>query len=222
MRKFFMAVCVIGGLCALPAGAQDRLPGYLQAEKFTADKLRNMLFSTYVDPHWFQQGSRFWYQYKTSEGDFWYVVDPDKKRKELLFDREDMAARLTEIVQDPFEARHLPIRHLKASEDGRSFTFEVTSSREKKDSTGKPDGKEIFYFSYDLDTRELTHLKDQEKEPKRLRWGNVSPDGKSVVYADISIYNDFTHVFSLLFLNYRALMSLMNFEYFSPRTIPLS
>ena len=189
MRKFFMAVCVIGGLCALPAGAQDRLPGYLQAEKFTADKLRNMLFSTYVDPHWFQQGSRFWYQYKTSEGDFWYVVDPDKKRKELLFDREDMAARLTEIVQDPFEARHLPIRNLKAKEDGRTFTFEVASSREKKDSTGKPDGKEIFYFSYDLDTRELTHLKDQEKEPKRLRWGNVSPDGKSVVYAkDCNLY----------------------------------
>ena len=122
MRKFFMAVCVIGGLCALPAGAQDRLPGYLQAEKFTADKLRNMLFSTYVDPHWFQQGSRFWYQYKTSEGDFWYVVDPDKKRKELLFDREDMAARLTEIVQDPFEARHLPIRNPTARKSSTSPT----------------------------------------------------------------------------------------------------
>ena len=189
MRKFFMAICVATGLLTQPAKAQDRLPGYLQAEKFTADKLSNMLFSTLVDPHWFQQGNRFWYQYKTSEGTFWYIVDPAKKQKEPLFDREKMAARLSEIVQDPFEARHLPIRNLKASEDGRSFTFEVTSTREKKDSTGKPDGKEIFYFSYDVATQELTHLKDQEKEPKRLRWGNVSPDGKTVVYAkDCNLY----------------------------------
>lgn len=180
-----------GGLWSIsPSVAQDRLPGYLQAEKFTAEKLQNMLFSTYVDPHWFQQGNCFWFQYKTSEGTFWYVVNPSAKKKELLFDREKLASQLTEIVQDPFEARHLPIRNLKAQEDGHTFTFEVTSSRDKKDpKTNKVDGKEVFYFSYDYKTKELTHLKDKEKEPKKLDWGNVSPDGKSVVYAkDCNLY----------------------------------
>lgn len=180
-----------GGLWSIsPSVAQDRLPGYLQAEKFTAEKLQNMLFSTYVDPHWFQQGNCFWFQYKTSEGTFWYVVNPSAKKKELLFDREKLASQLTEIVQDPFEARHLPIRNLKAQEDGHTFTFEVTSSRDKKDpKTKKTDGKEIFYFSYDYKTKELTHLKDKEKEPKKLDWGSVSPDGKSVVYAkDCNLY----------------------------------
>lgn len=180
-----MAIFMAGGLWSIsPSVAQDRLPGYLQAEKFTAEKLQNMLFSTYVDPHWFQQGNCFWFQYKTSEGTFWYVVNPSAKKKELLFDREKLASQLTEIVQDPFEARHLPIRNLKAQEDGHTFTFEVTSSRDKKDpKTKKTDGKEIFYFSYDYKTKELTHLKDKEKEPKKLDWGSVSPDGKSVVYA---------------------------------------
>lgn len=56
--------------------------------------------------------------------------------KNLLFDRDELAAQLTEIVRDPFEARHLPIRNLKAKEDGRTFTFEVESSQEVKPRKG--------------------------------------------------------------------------------------
>ncbi|MBO5251241.1 MAG: alpha/beta fold hydrolase, partial [Bacteroidaceae bacterium] len=121
-------------------------------------------------------------------------VNPTARTKNLLFDREEMAAQLTEIVQDPFEARQLPIRKLKAKEDGRTFTFEVQSTRDakpKKDEKkgkGKPK-KEVFYFSYDYPTRKLTHLKDKEEEPKRLAWGSISPDKKTVVYAkDLNLY----------------------------------
>ena len=185
---------LLGGLFMNGLPAQERLPEYLQAEKFTSDKLRTMLFSTTVDPHWFQQGNSFWYTYKTSEGTFWYVVNPNTRSKTLLFNREEMAAQLTEIVKDPFEARQLPISNLKAKEDGRTFTFEVTSTKdkvEKKDDSGKKgkSGKEVFYFSYDYPTRKLTHLKDKEEEPKRLAWGSVSPDKKTVVYAkDLNLY----------------------------------
>ena len=171
--------------------AQERLPEYLQAEKFTTDKLRTMLFSTTVDPHWFQQGNSFWYTYKTSEGTFWYVVNPNTRSKQLLFNREEIAAQLTEIVKDPFEARQLPIRNLKAKEDGRTFTFEVISTKDAKPKKGekKDNKKEVFYFSYDYQIRKLTHLKDKEEEPKRLAWGTISPDKKTVVYAkDLNLY----------------------------------
>lgn len=175
--------------------AQERLPEYLQAEKFTKEKLDHMLFTTEVDPHWFQQGSNFWYVYKTSEGTFWYVVEPAQRSKRLLFDREEMAAQLTEIVKDPFEARQLPIKNLKAKEDGRTFTFEVVSTKDAKKSDKKDKGdkekskKEVFYFSYDYPTRKLTHLKDKEEEPERLAWGTVSPDRKTVVYAkNLNLY----------------------------------
>lgn len=193
-RMFVMALAVVGLLgTATTLKAQERLPEYLQAEKFTQEKLGTMLFSTTVDPHWFQQGNNFWYQYKTSEGTFWYVVNPTARTKNLLFDREEMASQLTEIVQDPFEARQLPIRNLKAKEDGRTFTFEVTSTRDAKpkkdDKKAKKGKKEVFYFSYDYPTRKLTHLKDKEEEPKRLMWGSISPDKKTVVYAkDMNLY----------------------------------
>ena len=194
-RTFVMALAVLGLMGTATLKAQERLPEYLQAEKFTQDKLKTMLFSTTVDPHWFQQGNNFWYEYKTSEGTFWYVVNPSAKSKTLLFDREEMASQLTQIVQDPFEARQLPIKNLKAKEDGRTFTFEVVSSRDAKskkdDKKGKKDKpkKEVFYFSYDYPTQKLTHLKDQEEEPKRLMWGSISPDKKTVVYAkDLNLY----------------------------------
>ena len=176
MKRTFRSLIAALGLTFIAAAslnAQDRLPEYLQAEKFTQSKLNTMLFSTTVDPHWFQTGNCFWYQYKTSEGTFWWVVNPTAKTKTPLFDRDEIASQLTEIVQDPFEAKHLPISNLKAKEDGRTFTFEVKSSREVKDKDGKKE-KEVFYFSYDYPTKKLTHLKDKEKEPEEPNWANVS------------------------------------------------
>ena len=123
MKRILITILAMSCLCAGQMHAQERLPEYLQAEKFTQDKLNTMLFSTTVDPHWFQKGNCFWYEYKTSDGTQWYVVDPSKKVKTPLFDRDELAAQLTETVRDPFEARHLPIRNLKAKEDGKTFTF---------------------------------------------------------------------------------------------------
>ena len=185
MKRMLLPVILCGMMfSATISVAQERLPEYLQAEKFTESKLKNMLFSTMVDPHWFQNGNSFWYEYKTSEGKFWYVVTPSQKKKELLFDRDKLAAELTEIVQDPFEARHLPVKNLKVDADGKTFTFEVVSSQDEqsKDKKGKTE-KKVFYFSYDYSTKKLTHLKDKEKEPDKLDWASVSPDGQSVVYA---------------------------------------
>ena len=59
-RTFMMALAAVAFLATPAAKAQERLPEYLQAEKFTQEKLGTMLFSTTVDPHWFQQGNNFW------------------------------------------------------------------------------------------------------------------------------------------------------------------
>jgi dipeptidyl aminopeptidase/acylaminoacyl peptidase len=171
------------------------------AERFTASKLSNMLFSTTVDPHWFKSGEKFWYSYKTSEGTRWYIVDPATRKRTELFNHDKLAAELTEIMKDPFIAAQLPITNLEVDEDGYTFTFEVRSSQDakpkklsKEDSLAgkkpkKVSGKEIFYFSYDSKTQKLTHLKDKEKETKQLPWASVSPDGKTVIYAkDLNLY----------------------------------
>ena len=195
MKKQLLLVMLCAGMFyGTEAEGQEaeRLSGYVQAERFTKEKLNTMLFSTSVDPHWFRKGSSFWYEYKTGNGKVWYVVDPVAKTKRPLFDLDDIAAQITEIVKDPFTAQQLPIQKLEAGEDGRTFTFQITSSQEaKKDSTDKDKGskKEIFFFSYDYPTRKLTWLKEKKKETEYPDWASFSPDGKTVVYAkDLNLY----------------------------------
>lgn len=167
------------------------------AQRFSGDKLWSMLFSTTVDPHWFQSGEKFWYSYKTADGTKWYIVDPARKSKTLLFDNHKLASELTEITKDPLNEADLPIKKLEVQPDGHTFTFEIVSSQDAKP-TKDAEGKEkkpkagekaIFYFSYDSRNGKLTHLEGKEKETKELSWASVSPDGKTVVYAkDFNLY----------------------------------
>ena len=203
LTAYFAAVA----LCAsLSLNAQERLPEYLQAEKFTQAKLSQMLFDTQVRPNWFKTGNKFWYSYKTSEGTAYYLVDPVARTQRPLWDNAKIAAQLTEIVKDPYDAQHLPIRNLRSGDDDHTLTFEVTSTqdakpkaddkkdgKDDKDKKGKDKGKkaekEVFYFSYNTQSGQLTHLADKEKEPKKVTWASVSPDKKTVVYAkDFNLY----------------------------------
>lgn len=198
MKKQLLFTLLCSGLFSFPViQAQqpdaDLVAGYTQAQRFTKEKLNTMLFSTTVDPHWFQKGNCFWYEYKTSNGNGWYVVDPVARTKQPLFNLDAVAAQITEIVKDPFTAQHLPIQKLEAQEDGRTFTFQITSTQDaKKDSTDKKENKnkkEVFYFSYDYPTRKLTWLQDKKKDTEYPNWASFSPDGKTVVYAkDLNLY----------------------------------
>ena len=53
MKIRILSLLFLGlALQTMTALAQERLPEYIQAEKFTQEKLNTMLFSTVVDPHW--------------------------------------------------------------------------------------------------------------------------------------------------------------------------
>ena len=70
---------------------------YDLAAKFSPKKIAKLVHSTSVRPHYLKNGDKFWYQYKTTEGSNYYIVDPNKKTKKKLFDNDKMAAWLTEI-----------------------------------------------------------------------------------------------------------------------------
>jgi hypothetical protein len=172
---FCVIVCLaIGRATVLPA--QDVLPGYTQARRFAPSNAEQLLFSYTLSPHYFNNSSKFWYEYKTSDGARWYVVDPEAAKKQPLFDLDELAAQITETVKDPFTAQQLPLRNLKLEDDDHTFTFEITSSTAK-----------TFYFSYDYPSRRLTET--EENKASRERWGNVSPGKKHVLYAkDLNLY----------------------------------
>lgn len=167
---------------------------YALAAKFSAKKLNKMIFSTSVDPHWLKKSDRFWYVYETTEGKKWYIVDPLKAEKKLLFDNEKLAAAITKIVKDPFDAQHLGLDSMRFVRDENWIQFEVKSTQdlvEKKDSTAKKDAKfvkekpkvkKVFYFEYNLNTTELVELSDFKKPKKKPVWASISPDGNTIIF----------------------------------------
>lgn len=166
---------------------------YELAARFSKKKVNKMVFSTDVRPTWFKASDLFWYEYEGPEGKKWYVVNPSQGLKKELFDNNQLAAELTKITKDPFDALHLPIKELKLKDD-RTFTFNVTGSEmvEKKskgdagkNEEGKKNGKEkrVFFFEYDWNTRKLTWLENEEKKEPVPSWANISPNKEYVVFS---------------------------------------
>jgi len=180
---FFIAVCI-----ATSSIAQQKA-NYQLAAKFSSKKLEKMLFSTSVDPHWLKKSDRFWYTYQTTEGKKWYIVDPVKVEKKLLFDNEKLAMEITKIVKDPFDAQNLGLDSMRFVRDENWIQFEVKSTQEieKKDTTAKKDAKPIkekktFYFEYNINTTELIELTEFKKPKRKPSWANISPDGNTIVF----------------------------------------
>ncbi|WP_316929188.1 DPP IV N-terminal domain-containing protein [Nitritalea halalkaliphila] len=183
------------GLSSIGAWAQERpTANYELAARFSPEKVRKMVHSTEVRPNWFQSSDGFWYEYQTSEGKNWYIVDPNNRSKRPLFDRDALAAAITLQVQDPFDGQNLPIQDLKFLEAENALRFKVRSTKEvvkkdweeikRKDRSAKDSlEKKTFFFRYDLRTRELTEIEDYEEKEKRLSWANIAPDSSKIVFA---------------------------------------
>lgn len=172
---------------------------YALGARFAPYRIRDLVNSLAVEPEWIDHTDRFWYEWESSEGTSWYVVDPARGTKREIFDNDRIAAELTRITRDPWEGRHLPIRNLRFIGDN-TIEFEVESSQEKEEEeteeveTGqeqderqqRSDGqaeKLIHYFHYDVDSRTLRELEDYEAPDRHPAWASVSPDTAWVVFS---------------------------------------
>ncbi|MDD6623966.1 MAG: DPP IV N-terminal domain-containing protein [Bacteroides sp.] len=185
-----VAVC-LAALTLLASGikAQTRedkmvkTPNYALAERFSAKRVGQMVFSTTVKPEWFRNGNRFLYTWKTSEGTNYYIAEPATGTVKPVFDMEKLAMQITEIVKDPFEARHLPIRNLRIDpENDNVLKFDIQSSQEKKDTSKNAKTEKLTYhFKYDITSKKLT-FNTKDEDAKYPEWANVSPDGLVGIY----------------------------------------
>jgi dipeptidyl aminopeptidase/acylaminoacyl peptidase len=165
---------------------------YELAARFSPDKLKKMIFSTSVDAHWMKKSDRFWYEYETSQGKKWLLVDPVRRTKTPLFDADKLAAELTRAVKDPFDGQHLKLDNMKLLADENTLQFSVKSTAEvlKKDwaelkakNKNSKDSleKKVHTFQFNLISQQLKEI-ETVKEPTRLAWANIAPDSSKVVY----------------------------------------
>ena len=190
----------------IPSARAQGPANYELAARFAPYKVRKLLHSTRVAPRWIDDSDRFWYEWKSSDGTSYYLVDPGPGSRTEIFDNDRIAAELTRITRDPWDAQHLPIRDIRFIDEG-TLHFEVESSLDEEieeeeeteeeeieeqdqeeDDGGRRDGRErtrkkVHHFEYDVATRTLRELEDYEKPITHPDWASVSPDTAWVVFS---------------------------------------
>jgi len=184
---------------------------YELAARWTSQKTGKLVFDTSVTPHWMDTGDRFWYAYENNSGRRFYIVDPAKKTKSLVFDPPKLAALLTTATGLPHEGQHLEFRTIKFVKNEAAIQFEINVPRdavipgEKKTPAAtqatepNQDGDDpqqrrtaglrptenprtkTLAFEYDLVNSKLALLDDRLR--RKPRWASVSPDDQTVVFA---------------------------------------
>lgn len=178
-----LTLLAVSGMAQSRQERMVRTPNYELAERFSAKRIGQMVFSTSVRPVWFRNGDKFLYAWKTSDGTQYYIADPKAGKTEPVFDMDKLAMQITEIMRDPFDAKHLPISNISIDpENDGILKFDIKSSKEKTDTTGKTTGEKLTYhFRYEIAGKKLTYDTADKKE-KYPDWANVSPDGLTGVY----------------------------------------
>lgn len=178
-----LTLLAVSGMAHSRQERMVRTPNYELAERFSAKRIGQMVFSTSVRPVWFRNGDKFLYAWKTSDGTQYYIADPKAGKTEPVFDMDKLAMQITEIMRDPFDAKHLPISNISIDpENDGILKFDIKSTKEKTDTTGKATGEKLTYhFRYEIAGKKLTYDTADKKE-KYPDWANVSPDGLTGVY----------------------------------------
>jgi dipeptidyl aminopeptidase/acylaminoacyl peptidase len=144
---------------------------YELAARFAPYKMQKLVYSTSVNPRWIEGSERFWYEWNTSDGKFYYLVDPTNGTKRQIFDRDRIAAELTRITKDPWDAQHLPIRKIKFINantlqfrkikfiNANTLQFEVESSQDEE-------AEEVVEEEQQEEEEEQ---KQEEEKPERKR-----------------------------------------------------
>ena len=107
------------------ASAPSLAPNYALEARFLPDAVNKLVFDLSVTPRWFTLSDKFWYSYRTTEGTRYYLVDPARKSRSLLWDNAKVAAALSTLTNFPYDAQHLPIRRLRLADKDTHMRFEV-------------------------------------------------------------------------------------------------
>jgi len=182
---------------AAPPGAAVTAANYRLAARFAPYRMRRLVYTTSVTPRWIKGSERFWYEWETSQGKRFMLVDPLTATRRTFFDNDRIAAELTRITKDPWDGQHLPIRSIKFL-DANTLQFEVESSQDEEvrdpeaergqtqtqqQAARRPrTRKKVWHFRYDIATQTLTEIPDWRAPDTHPAWASVSPDSQTIVF----------------------------------------
>ena len=93
---------------------------YELAEKFTRDKIDDLIHDTRLNATWLEGLDQFWYRFKNDDGTAFYLVDPARQSKAPVFDNAALAAELSQFLHKPYDPKQNPGRLSTGIDAGQS------------------------------------------------------------------------------------------------------
>jgi dipeptidyl aminopeptidase/acylaminoacyl peptidase len=99
------------------------------AEKFNAETMRRVTYSTTVAPRFIGKTDSLWYNWRDRNGNTFYLVFPPTRTKQPLFDHVRLAAALAAAHRKPYDPNKLPFTSVNFTKDHKAIRFTVDSTR---------------------------------------------------------------------------------------------
>ncbi|MCC6318593.1 MAG: DPP IV N-terminal domain-containing protein [Gemmatimonadaceae bacterium] len=131
-RPVFAVALALFAPALLPAQTV-RAPGaranWELAEKFNAETMRRVTYSTTVQARFIGRSDSLWYNWRDRTGNTFYLVYPPTRVKRPLFDHVKLAAALATAHRRPYDPNRLPFATVSFTRDHRNIRFTVDSTR---------------------------------------------------------------------------------------------
>ena len=163
MKKFLVILFLI---FVGSVNAQQKA-NYALAERFRELTTMPIIkYSLDIHPYYINNTDRFWYSFGTEEGNKYYLVDPEKRTKNLLFDNAELLAKISEITRRAYDPKLLNL-HFEFDPDGETIRFGM-------------DGRN---FTYNVYTKELQVEGRRTGTSYAPYWMYYSADSAYMLYA---------------------------------------
>lgn len=160
-----------GVLCLMAIGLM--MQGFAQRANYEqAERFREMAeppiakLSTGIRPTFLKNSDKFWFEYRTEEGSKYYLVDPDKRRKTLLFDNATLLAKVSEITRKAYNTKS-PGLFFEFEKDNETINFSLGSDK----------------FTYNTRTQELRQAEKAKPTEFDPYWKYYSTDSLYMLFA---------------------------------------
>jgi dienelactone hydrolase len=132
MRKFLLSAAMFAFAFAVHAQQVLTAKDYERAEKFMSYHTEPFIDAGTVRPNWFG-AEKFWYLSATATKNEFILVDPVKKTRVPAFDHQKLAAALSAVTGNTYNADKLPFQSIAFSADEKFVLFTADTKKMKYD-----------------------------------------------------------------------------------------
>ncbi len=105
------------------------LEAYTRAEQLLPWNIYQILYNTYIKPHWINERDEFWYKFENKELKKFILISPMDSSKKEAFDHEELAKSISEGVKKSYDPKKLPFDEIILNEKENTIEFAIKKNQ---------------------------------------------------------------------------------------------